>query len=141
MNSFNHYSLGSVGEWLYRCVGGIDVDAAQPGYQHILIHPQGGAGLHAARAEYDSIRGKIISRWQLEGDVFSLWVTIPANTTATVSIPANAAGEVTEGAVAAAEAEGVRFVREDADHAQFEVASGSYHFTSRISPATVAGPV
>ena len=26
MNSFNHYSLGSVGEWLYRYVAGIDVD-------------------------------------------------------------------------------------------------------------------
>src|SRR5215212_10497215 len=25
MNSFNHYSLGSVGEWLYRYVAGIDL--------------------------------------------------------------------------------------------------------------------
>ena len=26
MNSFNHYAFGSVGEWMYRTVGGIDTD-------------------------------------------------------------------------------------------------------------------
>ena len=30
MNSFNHYALGSVGEWLYRFVLGIDQDPARP---------------------------------------------------------------------------------------------------------------
>ena len=37
MNSFNHYSLGSVGEWLYRYVAGIDFGA--PGYGRIVIRP------------------------------------------------------------------------------------------------------
>ena len=40
MNSFNHYSLGSVGEWLYRYVAGIDLGA--PGYGRILIRPRPG---------------------------------------------------------------------------------------------------
>ncbi|MBA3943246.1 MAG: family 78 glycoside hydrolase catalytic domain [Herpetosiphonaceae bacterium] len=133
MNSFNHYSLGSVGEWLYRFVGGIDVDAMQPGYQHILIHPQPGGELTSARAEYASIRGNIISEWQLEGDVFSLQVTIPANTTATIVMPTNIATEVTEGARLAAQAEGVRFVRQEANRAFFEIIGGSYDFTGHMS--------
>ena len=30
MNSFNHYSLGSVGEWLFESVAGIDLDPEIP---------------------------------------------------------------------------------------------------------------
>jgi hypothetical protein len=33
MNSFNHYSLGSVGEWLYRHVAGIEFDPDVPGFE------------------------------------------------------------------------------------------------------------
>src|SRR5262249_48095135 len=39
MNSFNHYSLGSVGEWLYRFVLGIDLAAGAVGFAHIRISP------------------------------------------------------------------------------------------------------
>ena len=34
MNSFNHYSYGSVGEWFYNYVGGIKADEKEPGYKH-----------------------------------------------------------------------------------------------------------
>lgn len=44
MNSFNHYSLGSVGEWMASTVAGIDLDPKQPGYKHIIIHPEPGGG-------------------------------------------------------------------------------------------------
>src|SRR5690606_1675226 len=51
MNSFNHYSYGAIGEWLYRTVAGLDLDESQPGYKHVLIQPQiGGQGLSYARA-------------------------------------------------------------------------------------------
>src|SRR5215218_7557465 len=63
MNSFNHYSLGSVGEWLYRYVAGIDL--GEPGYGHIVIRPRPGGGLTYARGEYDSVRGRISSSWRI----------------------------------------------------------------------------
>ena len=34
MNSFNHYSLGSCGEWMFDTVAGIGVDPEQPGFRH-----------------------------------------------------------------------------------------------------------
>ena len=40
MNSFNHYSLGSVGEWLQRYVAGIDLDPDAPGFERVLLHPR-----------------------------------------------------------------------------------------------------
>ena len=41
MNSFNHYSLGSVAQWLYEYVAGIRL-AKPPGYEHVLIAPEPG---------------------------------------------------------------------------------------------------
>jgi alpha-L-rhamnosidase len=40
MNSFNHYALGSVGEFMYRNLGGINVDPEQPAYKHTIIRPR-----------------------------------------------------------------------------------------------------
>jgi alpha-L-rhamnosidase len=39
MNSFNHYSLGSVGEWLFRQVAGIELDPDLPGFQRFPLAP------------------------------------------------------------------------------------------------------
>ena len=39
MNSFNHYSFGSVVAWVYRSVAGIDTAPDGAGFQHIVIHP------------------------------------------------------------------------------------------------------
>lgn len=89
MNSFNHYSLGSVGEWMASHVAGIDLDPKQPGYKHILIHPEPGGGMTWAKGSYDSIRGMIKSSWTLNGGKIEMDITIPANTTATVTVPTN----------------------------------------------------
>jgi alpha-L-rhamnosidase len=130
MNSFNHYSLGSVGEWLYSSVAGIAPDPVQPGYRHIIVHPLPGGGLTFAGADYDSIQGPIGSHWKFAGDQLLLDVTLPANTTATVYVPtANAAG-VAESGKPAGKAEGVALLREETGYAVYEVQSGSYHFSS-----------
>ncbi len=46
MNSFNHYGLGSIGDWLYDDVGGLA--PAEPGYKKILVKPSTGAELDSA---------------------------------------------------------------------------------------------
>src|SRR3954462_3718621 len=74
MNSFNHYSLGSVGSWLYEHVAGIRL--VKPGYAHVLIAPEPGP-LEWARASYASVRGRITSEWHQDGDTFRLSVEIP----------------------------------------------------------------
>jgi alpha-L-rhamnosidase len=135
MNSFNHYAFGAVGEWLYRYVAGIDTDPRQPGYQHILIRPRPGGGLTYAKATYESIRGRIISDWKIQGDEFHLQVTIPANTTATVYLPATAPEAVTESGQPVEQAEGVRFVKQEEDRAVFRVRSGDYQFMAVYSQA------
>ncbi len=86
MNSFNHYAYGSVGEWLYRVVGGLETDEAEPGYQHFYVQPQIGGGLDWANISYDSIYGEIHSRWEKDGDRVTLTVTVPVGSTATIML-------------------------------------------------------
>ena len=128
MNSFNHYSLGSIGEWLYRYVAGIDVDPERPGFGHIIIRPRPGGGLTHASATYRSIVGLIASAWRLEGPVLFLHVTIPANATATVYVPASEDGDLSEGGIPVAAAAGVRVLERSHLCTILAVASGTYVF-------------
>jgi alpha-L-rhamnosidase len=129
MNSLNHYSLGSVGEWLYRYVAGIDLGA--PGYGRIIIRPCPGGGLTHARGEYDSVRGRISSSWKIEDDRFVLDVLIPPNTTATVHVPST--DDVSEGGRPVDEADGVEFLRAGERETILSVGSGRYEFAGRMA--------
>ncbi len=128
MNSFNHYALGSVGEWLYRHVAGIDLDPARPGYERIIVHPRPSDRLPHARATYRSVRGAIAVKWRIADGAYTLRVSIPANTTATVYMPSSDIAAITEGDSPARAAEGVRFARTEGEDAVFEVGSGDYTF-------------
>jgi alpha-L-rhamnosidase len=93
MNSFNHYGLGSVGDFLYRQIGG--VAPGSPGYQSLVIGPKPGGGLTSAKAAYETPYGKAVSDWSISGGVFTLRVTVPTGTSATVRVPAASATSVT----------------------------------------------
>lgn len=130
MNSFNHYSLGSCGEYLFGYVGGIR--AASPGFRDILIDPVVGNGLTWARTRYDSIRGPIGTSWKLDGRKLALEVSVPANASATICVPSKDAANVTETGKPAQKAEGVKFLRQEGDKTVFEVGSGTYRFSSEL---------
>ena len=59
MNSFNHDSLGSVGDWLYGRVAGIDQTATSVAYSELLLRPTPGGRLTWARAEQETARGRV----------------------------------------------------------------------------------
>jgi alpha-L-rhamnosidase len=117
MNSFNHYAYGAIGDWMYRTVAGLDWDEAQPGYRHILIHPQPGGTLNWARARYHSPYGWVESAWEKKDGKVALKITVPPNTTATVRL-AGARLEDMPG--------GSKNLREEGGMVVFDVGSGEY---------------
>ena len=134
MNSFNHYSMGSVGEWLYRYVGGIDLHPDAVAYKKMIIHPRPNRGLKFANAEYLSVYGLIKSGWKITARRINLEMDIPANTTAIVYVPTSDPKSVREsGSTKASE---VKFLREEAGCAVFEIGSGRF-FISRLSKLRV----
>jgi len=137
MNSFNHYAYGAVGAWMYAVIGGIDLDPDQPGYKHIIMHPQPGGGLTSAHAELQSMYGTIRSDWTRENGKFEWSITIPANTTATVFVPANDQSDVTDGGQSIQRSEGITFLHMKDDCAVLAIEPGSY----TLSAVTMQKPV
>ena len=89
MTSFNHYSYGAVGDWMYRNISGIDTkDAAGSGYKEITIKPIPGGGLTHAKGSLLTNYGQVSSEWKINGNKFSMTVEIPVNTTAEITFPA-----------------------------------------------------
>jgi len=138
MNSFNHYSFGAVGQWMFSTVLGMDGDPMLPGFEHINVRPQPGGSITSVKGTYDSIRGRVAVSWRKEpaedgaGSRFMMTVTIPANTTATVAIPAKSLDGVNEGRRRLERAEGVGLVRYEDGYAVCSVGSGTYRFTSEL---------
>lgn len=137
MNSFNHYALGSIGEWLYRGVAGLDQAPGSVGYRELLIRPRLG-DLTWARATYESVRGTISTGWTRAAGVLRLEVTVPPGATATVHIPTADPGGVHENGVPVANAAGIRIVGSEPGTLRCHVSSGTYHFTADDRPAAVA---
>ncbi|MCI8360209.1 MAG: family 78 glycoside hydrolase catalytic domain [Clostridiales bacterium] len=150
MNSFNHYAYGAVGEWMYRYMGGIEADPAQPGFKHIILQPtldQRAAAdipedqerMTAVTASYGSIYGQIDSAWTADenGKLLTYKATVPANTTATLSLPVEKNTALYEGGRPAAEADGVTYVGYQNGKAVYRLASGSYAFSLTPDGQTV----
>jgi alpha-L-rhamnosidase len=132
MNSRNHFAYGSVGEWLFRYLAGIDTAEDGPGYGHIVVRPFPGCPegeLNQVTATYESIRGRIISAWRVLPSALEICLDVPANCRATVHIPADSAGVVTEMGRPLAQAHGVSKVRVEAGRVVCEVGAGSYSFS------------
>ncbi|VAV85365.1 alpha-L-rhamnosidase, partial [hydrothermal vent metagenome] len=87
--SHNHPMFGSVSEWFFKLVGGIQADKNAIGFDKIIIWPQMLSNVSWANTSYNSVQGKIICNWQRGTNKFELQVLIPVNSTATIYIPTN----------------------------------------------------
>jgi alpha-L-rhamnosidase len=85
MNSLNHYAYGSIGDWMYEKLAGIN--PAKPGYKEIRIQPRFIKGITSVDASFDSVYGVIRSAWSCKEGKIVIDVTIPANTTAQIVLP------------------------------------------------------
>lgn len=87
MNSFNHYSLGSVGEWLYQQVAGIAQAPGSVGYQSLRIAPLLAPELSPVSAWHESVRGRIEVSWHLDGATGCFEVLLPPGVEAEIRLP------------------------------------------------------
>lgn len=131
MNSFNHYSFGAVGAWMYAYSLGIMRDENYPGFKHFVLSPRidPTGQMTFARGHYDSLYGRIESAWEVKDGEVRYSFTIPANTSATLYLPAASADKVTEnGRILQAGKNGMKEVMTQEGMLQIELGSGTYHF-------------
>ena len=69
MNSFNHYSLGSVGEWMYKSMVGISPIYSDPGFKTIQIRPYFDKSVSNLKASLRTKNGVIKVDYKIVNDV------------------------------------------------------------------------
>lgn len=87
MASYNHPMNGAMGVSFSKHIAGIMVDEETPGFEHFIIKPVVPLKLESASFSYESVRGRISSRWHQMEKQITLKVEIPANTCADVYVP------------------------------------------------------
>ena len=87
MNSFNHYALGAIGDWLHRDVAGLAPGA--PGYRVLDVHIRPGGSLTSATASHVTPYGLARTSWRIDGCTLHTEVIVPPNCTAEVRIIAD----------------------------------------------------
>ena len=86
MNSLNHYSFGSIVEYMYRDVAGLK--ALEPGFKKVEIAPLINQKLHFIKMRYESVYGTYRSEWEiLKDSKVHVTIEIPFGCTAVVKLP------------------------------------------------------
>jgi alpha-L-rhamnosidase len=122
--SQNHPMFGSVSEWFFRSLLGIN--PAAPGFRKIVLKPQPAGDLTWAKGSYHSVYGEIVSDWRISNGKFEWNVTIPPNTSAQVYIPSPSGKNIRQDGKSIANSQ-------QADgYSMVVVGSGNYSFVSDL---------
>lgn len=88
MNSFNHYAYGSIADWIYSVVCGINTDEKNAGYKYSVIKPKPDKKLKFASAQVYTPYGLLESGWEYTDDgCLKIDIKIPCNTAAKIILP------------------------------------------------------
>ncbi len=87
MNSLNHYAYGSIVDWMYRNLCGLNPVEEAPGYKKAVIHPQPDKRIPWANMKLDTASGEYQVAWRYEGDQLHGSVTVPFDCQAELILP------------------------------------------------------
>jgi hypothetical protein len=129
--SHSHPMFGSVCQWFYQALAGINPDPHNPGFRNTIIKPQVLRNLEFAGASYESPYGTIESHWEWEGNDLILNLDLPFNSTATVILPAADPDDVSINGRSAASCKNASFIEFKDSLLSYQVESGHYKFSIR----------
>ncbi|MER6949573.1 family 78 glycoside hydrolase catalytic domain [Nonomuraea sp. NPDC000554] len=85
--SQNHFMLGAIDAWFYRCLAGIGQAPGSTGFRRLLIEPIMVGDLESVRASTATPFGRVAVSWQRQDGEFRLDVEVPAGSSARVRLP------------------------------------------------------
>ena len=92
--SWNQLAMGHIFEWFYGGIAGISQDENSVAFKHIRICPQPVGNITYAKGNFHTPYGWVKTKWEKEGDSFTLNVEIPVNTMATVYLEVTSLSKV-----------------------------------------------
>jgi len=131
-------SFGSIGDWLFGRVAGIDQTPRSVAYRELLLRPLPGGRLTWARAEQETARGHVACGWSIAEGRITVTVTVPPGSTAVLEIPTADPGSVLESGAPAATRPGVLRAERAAGGATLQLASGRYTISAMAPGADLS---
>lgn len=128
MNSFNHYSFGAIGAWMYNYSLGIERDEASPGFKHFILKPQPDPSgeMTFAKGHYNSMYGRIESGWEIKANSCHYHFVVPANTSATLYLKAGSINDIRVGDKPLLSVKGIKYTGMGNGKYAFKLPSGKY---------------
>ena len=85
MNSLNHYTYGSIVQWMYEHICGLTLTS--PGFKSFKIRPEFDGHFTHVSMRYNSPMGVIKTGWEKTDSGHKVTVTVPFDTTAVLELP------------------------------------------------------
>jgi alpha-L-rhamnosidase len=134
-NSLCHSSYLYIGTWFIEGLAGIKSDPQAPGFKRFILKPGlvDDPSLKWVKAHHDCIYGRIVSNWSIgAGNVLTVDVTVPPNTTAALVLPTAEAKTVTEGGRPLTQVQGIERTAAQPGQLIIELRPGVYQFRSKL---------
>ena len=96
MNSLNHYSYGSIVEWMFRHMVGIRPKEEGAGFKKFTLSPQPNHQLQSAKGTLSSAAGTISSAWSIDGGKLHFSFAVPFDAEAVIVLPDADKAEIDE---------------------------------------------
>lgn len=87
MNSLNHYSYGSIVEWMFRNMAGINPCEEGAGFKKFRIAPMPNYRIGSCSAKLRAASGTIESAWEIDGKCLKFRFVVPFDTQARIVLP------------------------------------------------------
>jgi alpha-L-rhamnosidase len=87
MLSFNHYHLGSIGDWIVENIGGLALEESSPGYQVVNFAPHPHREVSSCSTRLDTPFGLARVDWETNVKQFSCEIEIPVGSTGVIKLP------------------------------------------------------
>ena len=97
MNSLNHYAYGSIVDWMYRNLCGLNPVEEAPGFKKAVIRPMPDARLSWAKMKLDSAAGTYQVAWKYVDGRLHGSVTVPFDCQAQLLLPDGTQRQLTAG--------------------------------------------
>ena len=123
MNSLNHYSYGSIVEWMFRNMAGINPCEEHPGFKKFRIAPMPNYQIGKSDVRLRAASGLIESAWEIDGKTLKFRFKVPFDTQAEIVLPDAQAEVIRQQAEGAADA-----IRQEGKNVVFLAGAGSYEF-------------
>lgn len=127
MNSFNHYSLGSVGQWFTSGILGISQTSTSAAFLEAVLQPRFDPALEWAAGSLETTRGRFASRWERSDGGLRWEIEIPPGPQVTAILPCGS-DLIQEGGESSTQSAGVTLIQENSESVRLGLEPGRYDF-------------